>query len=87
VLSALFIRFTCSQAPVPPCGADGLPYLSVDGSQEEAFLPLAQKSRGDVKPKAMKLLGKQSYCLLDSFKPYQRPKLSDGGHETRRLER
>ena len=34
----------------------------------------------------MKNFGKQSYYLLDIFKPYQRPKLSDGGHEARRLE-
>gem|GEM_PF-6760566 len=30
----------------------------------------------------MKIFGKQNYCLLDYFKPYQRPKLSDPAHGT-----
>jgi hypothetical protein len=34
----------------------------------------------------MKFFGEQMNCALDSFKPYQRPKLSAGGHEGRRLE-
>src|SRR5829696_4521207 len=34
----------------------------------------------------MKLLGKHEHCLLDSFKPYQRPKLSDPAHGTQRLQ-
>jgi hypothetical protein len=34
----------------------------------------------------MKIFGAQNLCPLDKFKPYQRPKLSDGGHEARRLQ-
>jgi hypothetical protein len=34
----------------------------------------------------MKTFGEQKHCTLDSFKPYQRPKLSDGGHEACRLQ-
>ena len=34
----------------------------------------------------MKNFGKQSYYLLDIFKPYQRPKLSDPAHEGIRLQ-
>ena len=52
----------------------------------KAFLPLTQKSRGDANPKEMKIFGAQTGCLLDNFKPYQRPKLSDPAHGTPRLQ-
>ncbi|MEP6662129.1 MAG: hypothetical protein ABJC04_00570 [Verrucomicrobiota bacterium] len=45
----------------------GLPYLSIDQPQE---------NRGEQKPKALKLLGKRNYCLLDEIKPYQRPTIN-----------
>jgi hypothetical protein len=34
----------------------------------------------------MKFFGEQMNCALDSFKPYQRPRLSDAAHEKRGLQ-
>src|ERR1051325_4802503 len=34
----------------------------------------------------MNLFGEQKNCLLDTFKPYQRPKLSDPAHGRQRLQ-
>jgi len=39
----------------------------------KVFLPLTQKSRGAAKLERMKISGAQENCLLDEFKPYQRP--------------
>jgi len=52
----------------------------------KVFLPLTQKSRGAAKLERMKISGAQENCLLDEFKPYQRPKLSDPAHEGVRLQ-
>jgi len=56
--------------------------------QEKAFLSLTRSRRlMEPTPKEeMKLFGKQKHCPLDSFKPYQRPKLSDPAHGTPRLQ-
>jgi hypothetical protein len=45
----------------------------------KAFLPLTQQGRGVANRNEFNFLGKQNCCLLDNLKPYQRPKLSDGG--------
>ena len=63
----------------------GLTHLSID-NRSKAFLLLTQKSRGVANRKEMKIFGEQRNCLLDIFKPYQRPKLSDPARERVRLQ-
>ena len=65
--------------------ASGLTYLSIDHRRKSVPAPDPIQKMETLKPEEKrKLSGAQKNYPLDRFKPYQRPKRSDGGHGTRR---
>jgi hypothetical protein len=61
--------------------------LNTAGNQSVPVSDPVQKALEQKSKETMNLFEEQKNRPLDIIQPYQRPKLSDGGHEARRLQR